>query len=376
MRRQLSILLLKREEIAAGGTALIYRLTYSSGDEEIEKILLPKFQSNPDYERLQEKEYGILFSLQHPLIVRAIRLQKRRLRNGSQTSDLFLECVQGKPLSALMSFVKALEPAIRENWAHRLLGQLISVLRYLRFHEIVHGDIAPDNVMVQPNGMVKLLDFGVARKAREEAFHFHVAGRPYFKAPELRECGGTSLEGDVFAVGRIFEDVLGDDLARTPKNKVLLQSLLEGRLLPRFELAESGWSSALSPLPSGEHMNQEGVVRKRTLVSPRKTFFSVKQNLYAICLLFCFPILTSWLPQKATLTVNTLPYSSFTVDVLGSQLRFETPVQSISLPSGMVRLDFVIPSQNNRHVVKVFRVHPSDELKVFEDFRNLDTFRR
>jgi serine/threonine protein kinase len=365
--------LTRREEIAFGGTALIYRLTYSNGWREVEKTLLPKFHTKPDYENLQVREFEILESLSHPLIIRPVRLRSKPALGGGITNCLILEYVEGVSLSQLWPFVDSLDSVTRVGWAYELLAQLSSAVAYLGEHGVVHGDISPENVLIQRNGLMKLIDFGVASKSGTES-SFLVAGRNYFRAPELKVSGGTSHSGDIFAVGRIFTQLLGDGVAEEPAHNEIVKMVTESRKLPALSLPPSGWFEGVTPVPPADMLQPKVSFRPKTKLTLKPSFFS-KHRKAVLCalLLLLTPFITTPLPLRAKLTVNTLPYSMVIFRAVNGYVQFDTPIIGVSIPSGKHRIEFIIPSQNYRHIVKHIAVLPGDNVKIFEDFQNLDT---
>jgi len=86
--------------------------------------------------------------------------------------------------------------------------------------------------------------------------------------------------------------------------------------------------------------------------------------------------MSSLLPQSGKITINTMPPSHFGMPAVNADVRFETPLISMVVPSGSIKIDFVLPSQNNRRIVREVRVSPGQHVKLFEDFSNLDTLRK
>lgn len=94
---------------------------------------------------------------------------------------------------------------------------LCHAVAFTHRHLIVHGDIKPANVLIGPNGRVRLLDFGIARLAQEHSDGGNRARyfSPGYAAPELLSGQAATVASDIFALGRMLE-VLIADLERTP----------------------------------------------------------------------------------------------------------------------------------------------------------------
>ena len=368
--------LTQQEEISVGGTAIIHRLIYSNGWVEIAKILLPKYQAQLPYETFQEKEFDLLKTLYHPFIVRPLRLELRQtVGMGSKTRTLILEHIEGVTLSSLIDFVQTLANVQRRFWAYELLNQLSSAVGYMHDQGIIHGDLAPENIMIQPTGFIKLIDFGVARYETDASHSFQVTGRTYYRAPELHAQGTTSKEGDVYAIGKIFEQGLPEnEILTSEESKNLLRQLVDERKLPPPHFQHASWFTGLQPLPCLSSLVQKGKLRQNTKILDGHGW-CMRHRMVGLTgiLIAILPLITTWLPQVAKLTVNTLPYSLVSISNLNSGIRYETPIRRLDVPAGRVQIEFVIPSQNNRHITKVVQTSPGEHVKVFEDFRFTDS---
>jgi formylglycine-generating enzyme required for sulfatase activity len=132
---------------------------------------------------------------------------------------LVMEFVQGETLQQAWERVgQRFAEAQVVAWAH----ELCDVLSYLHSQRppIIFRDLKPGNIMVQPNGRLKLIDFGIAR-------HFDPAktrdttrfGTPGYAAPEQYGQGQTDARSDVYALGVVVHQLLtGYDPGNTPFN--------------------------------------------------------------------------------------------------------------------------------------------------------------
>ncbi|TVU14900.1 hypothetical protein EJB05_38397 [Eragrostis curvula] len=122
------------------------------------------------------QEISLLSRLRHPNIVRYF---------GSDTVDdklyIYLEYVSGGSIHKLLQEYGQLgEPAIRSY-----TKQILSGLAYLHAKNTVHRDIKGANILVDPNGRVKLADFGMAKHVNGTHCPFSFKGSPYWMAPEI-----------------------------------------------------------------------------------------------------------------------------------------------------------------------------------------------
>lgn len=128
----------------------------------------------------------------HPNIVHLLEVVKD---NGRFI--LIQEYVEGPTLKNLLE--QNISPLDREAF----FLQLVSVISYAHKHKIMHRDIKPENIIINKNGQVKLLDFGIARDLSWETPDKSSAGTVNFMPPEQFE-GKSCIASDVWALGVIL----------------------------------------------------------------------------------------------------------------------------------------------------------------------------
>jgi hypothetical protein len=138
----------------------------------------------------------------HPNVVRVHDLQ-----DMEGVRFLTMEYVPGTTLKALFGRRGALPlgPGLQ------VFKQLLSGLGAVHKAGILHRDLKPENVMVLPNGMVKLMDFGLAQVAAEgQGDGKFVVGSPYYMSPEQLKSEPMDPRSDLYAVGVLmFEAFTG-----------------------------------------------------------------------------------------------------------------------------------------------------------------------
>uniref|UniRef100_A0A0D9VJ87 mitogen-activated protein kinase kinase kinase n=1 Tax=Leersia perrieri TaxID=77586 RepID=A0A0D9VJ87_9ORYZ len=181
------------------------------------------------------QEILLLNRLQHPNIVRYY---------GSEMVDdklyIYLEYVSGGSIHKLLQeYGQFGEPAIRSYTKQILLG-----LAYLHAKNTVHRDIKGANILVDPNGRVKLADFGMAKHINGHQCAFSFKGSPYWMAPEvIKNSNGCNLAVDIWSLGCT---VLEMATSKPP------WSQYEG-IAAVFKI---GNSKELPPIP--DHLSEEG----------------------------------------------------------------------------------------------------------------------
>lgn len=139
------------------------------------------------------QEISLLSQLTHPNIV-----QYYGSELVEDTLSVYLEYVSGGSVHKLLQeYGPFSEPVIRSYAAQILAG-----LAYLHGRNTVHRDIKGANILVDPNGEVKLADFGMAKHISKYTSIHSFKGSPYWMAPEvIMSTGGYSLSVDIWSFG-------------------------------------------------------------------------------------------------------------------------------------------------------------------------------
>jgi eukaryotic-like serine/threonine-protein kinase len=147
-------------ELGAGGMATVWLAERSDGMLRRQVALkLPHEGWGPGLAQRMARERDILAALEHPRIA--------RLYDAGVTANgkpwMAMECVTGSPIDA---YCTAQQLDVRQRLY--LFLQVVDAVAHAHAHLIVHRDLKPTNIMVTPEGEVRLLDFGVAKLLEEE----------------------------------------------------------------------------------------------------------------------------------------------------------------------------------------------------------------
>ncbi|MGI9201321.1 MAG: protein kinase domain-containing protein [Woeseiaceae bacterium] len=155
-------------EIAGGSMGVVYkaldrRLAEADADDPFVavKVLSPQLASNAQALRALQQEAAKGRCLSHQNIVRFIDIDR--------DEDLYfivMEWLEGRTLADILDAPET--GKMDQQRAFEIIEQLGNALSYAHRCGIVHADVKPGNVMIMPNGAVKLLDFGVARVRQKQ----------------------------------------------------------------------------------------------------------------------------------------------------------------------------------------------------------------
>ncbi len=182
-------------EIGRGGMGAVWlgRDTVLGRDVAMKRIGLMPGAPSPDLERA-EREARLAARLNHPHVVAVFDLVE-----DDDETWLVMEYVEGITLSAFVHRDGALTP----DEAAPLVRQAADALAAAHHAGIVHRDVKPSNMLVTPDGEVKLTDFGIARAEADASLTRTglVTGSPAYLAPEVAS-GSTATEAsDVWSLG-------------------------------------------------------------------------------------------------------------------------------------------------------------------------------
>ncbi|KAM3293576.1 hypothetical protein ACQJBY_036871 [Aegilops geniculata] len=143
--------------------------------------------------RQLNQEMLLLNQLSHPNIV-----QYYGSELSSETLSVYLEFVSGGSIHKLLQEYGPFGEAILRKYT----AQILSGLAYLHGRNTVHRDIKGANILVDPNGDIKLADFGMAKHISAYTSIKSFKGSPYWMAPEvIMNTNGYSLSVDIWSLG-------------------------------------------------------------------------------------------------------------------------------------------------------------------------------
>jgi eukaryotic-like serine/threonine-protein kinase len=218
-------------KLGAGGMGVVYKAHESSLDRSVAlKVLTVSAVANPERERRFIQEAKAASSLNHPNIVTIYAINSTVV-DDSSVRYIAMEFIAGQTLDHLIG-----GKGLRLRDALKYGSQIADALSAAHAAGIVHRDLKPSNVMVTPQGLVKVLDFGLAKlneTSETNAFDdtLHGEGSPLteegtllgtvaYMSPEQAEGKDLDSRSDIFSFGSLLYEMITGRRAFTGASKI------------------------------------------------------------------------------------------------------------------------------------------------------------
>ena len=200
-------------QLGVGGMGEVYRARDSRLARDVAiKILPPTFTGDPDRLARFEREARVLASLNHPHIGAIYGLEE-----SGGTRALVLELVEGDTLD------ERIARGLHQKEALTIARQIADALDAAHEKGIVHRDLKPSNIKITPDGIVKVLDFGLAKAIDDETPHDMtrsptvtavntrdgiILGTAAYMSPEQARGEIVDTRTDLFSFGVVLYEML------------------------------------------------------------------------------------------------------------------------------------------------------------------------
>ena len=219
------------ESVAArSGMASIFRGTdLRTGRPVAIKVPHPEMESDPAFFDRFRREQEIGKKLDHPGVMKVM------VEDGRSRVYMVMEWVEGRLLRQILNEQRQL-PSER---AVRIALKICEALEYIHSQGVAHRDLKPENVMIDAEGNIKLIDFGIAAHIGARRLTFakftQTMGTPDYISPEQVKGKRGDARSDIYALGVMLYEMLTGKVPFTGPNAFIIMNdrLLNNPIPPR-----------------------------------------------------------------------------------------------------------------------------------------------
>lgn len=226
-----------QDKIGTGGMAIVYRgIDNRLGRPVAIKTMLPQYAADPSFAARFKQEAQAAAALQSPFIVSVYDWGK-----DNDTYFIAMEYLRGTDLKSGVRKHGALDC----KKVAQIGSQIAQALSVAHRHDIIHRDIKPQNIMVQPDGNIKVMDFGIARaKNSHLTTDNSVLGTAHYVSPEQTQGKPLGPTTDIYSLGIVMYEAAtgvvpfdGDDAISVALKQVNEQPVPPSARNPRVDQA-------------------------------------------------------------------------------------------------------------------------------------------
>ena len=227
-----------QDKIGTGGMATVYR-----GQDQVLgrtvaiKMMLPQYANDPSFAARFKQEAQAAAALSSPYIVSIYDWGK-----DGESYYIVMEYLRGTDLKSGIRKHGALD----SRKVAQIGSQIAQALSVAHRHDIIHRDIKPQNIMVQPDGNIKVMDFGIARaKNSSLTTDNSVLGTAHYVSPEQSTGKPLGPTTDIYSLGIVMYEAatgrvpfIGDDaisVAMKQVNELLSHLAINPNVDPALE---------------------------------------------------------------------------------------------------------------------------------------------
>jgi eukaryotic-like serine/threonine-protein kinase len=188
-------------ELGKGGMGRVYKVRNVISDRvEAMKVLLPDLAGQKDLADRFLREIKMLASLDHPNIAAL-----RTAFTAENQLVMIMEYVEGETLAARVE-----RGPVPVADSLKYMDDALAALSYAHQRNIIHRDVKPSNMMVTPQGLLKLMDFGIARSGNDKNLTVTgtALGSLNYMSPEQIQGGAVDARSDIYSLGIALYEIL------------------------------------------------------------------------------------------------------------------------------------------------------------------------
>lgn len=203
-----------QEIIGVGGMSVVYKAYDNVDDRTVAvKILKEEFLNNEEFKRRFKNESKAIALLSHENIVKVYDVNF-----GEKLQYIVMEYIDGITLKEYINK----QNSISWNDALFFMTQILRAVQHAHDKGIVHRDIKPQNIILLPNGNIKVTDFGIARFSRSDTKTLteQAIGSVHYIAPEQAKGEATDEKADIYSIGVVLYEMLAGKVPFDSENAV------------------------------------------------------------------------------------------------------------------------------------------------------------
>jgi serine/threonine protein kinase len=196
--------------IGQGGMATVYLANHNTLNKPVAiKLLKKEFIHNENVRKRFLAEARNLFSLNHPNIIKVTDLI-----DDGDTVAFVMEYMEGQTLK---NYLDA-KGKLSDEEIKKLFVQMLDAVGYVHDQGLIHRDIKPSNFMITSKGLIKLLDFGIAKNTDSTSSDYTQTGTtqnmgtPMYMSPEqIKSTKDVTAQTDIYSLGVVLWQMVKGD---------------------------------------------------------------------------------------------------------------------------------------------------------------------